>query len=144
MESGVAVPFVSRQRVYWDMLDLLGVLHNAAYILLFERARTDFWRSLGIAGYGGEGMDWPYLVARNEVNYRAAIRAEQEVAVYVWVAALGTSSLTFGHEVHAEDGALVADGRTVLVRIDVETRRPTPWSSRFRALLEPHIRADQP
>lgn len=142
MGSGEPVPFISRQRVYWDMLDLLGVLHNAAYILLFERARTDFWRSLGIAGYGAEGMDWPYLVARNEVNYRDAVRTEQEVAVYVWIAALGRSSLTFGHAVYSEDGALVADGRTVIVRIDAETRRPTPWSEAFRARLEPHVRPD--
>jgi acyl-CoA thioester hydrolase len=130
-----AGPFVSIQRVYWDQLDLLGVLHNSAYLLLFERARTEFWRSLGISGYGDEKLDWPYLVARNEVNYRSPITSEQDVRVGVWVAKLGGSSITFGHDVLREDGTLAADGSTVIVRIDAQTQRPVRWSPGFRGMV---------
>lgn len=133
-------PFVSTQRVYWDQLDLLGVLHNGAYLLLFERARTDFWRSLGIQGYGDERMDWPYMVARNEVNYRAPIMSEQNAQVSVWVSKLGASSLTFSHEIRREDGALAADGHAVIVRIDATTQRPTRWTDSFRALVAPYVK----
>lgn len=138
-----AGPFVSVQRVYWDQLDLLGVLHNAAYLLLFERARTDFWRSLGIRGYGDEGLDWPYLVARNEVNYRSAIMGEQEVQVSVWVARIGDSSITFGHEIRRADGAVAADGSTVIVRIDAESQRPVRWTAQFRALVAPYLKPSE-
>jgi acyl-CoA thioester hydrolase len=137
--NGPAVSFTSKQRVHWDMLDLLGVLHNAAYLLLFERARTDFWQAHG-SGYDPETLDWPYLVVRNEINYRAPIRSDQEVSVTVAVAKLGNSSITFAHEVFAAGGELAADGQTVIVRIDAETHRPTPWSDRFRFLVGPHIR----
>ena len=88
-------PFTSKQRVNWDMLDLMGVLHNAAYLLLFERARTELWRSLG-AKYGSDGFDWPYLVVRNEVNYRAPIESDQLVDVTVGVSKLGRTSITWG------------------------------------------------
>jgi len=128
-------PYISRQRVFWDQLDFLGVLHNAAYILLFERARTDFWRSLGINGYGEEGLDWPYFVVRNEINYRLPITAEEEITVSVWVLSLGASSITFSHQVSRADGQLSADGETVIVRVDAETQRPTPWSESFRKLV---------
>jgi len=134
-------PYVSSQRVHWDQLDLLGVLHNSAYPVLFERARTGFWRAIGLGGYGDEKMDWPYLVARNEVNYRAPIKSEQDVEVSVWIAKLGGSSLTFAHEVRRADRTVAADGQTVIVRIDADTQRPTRWSSGFREMLAPYIKA---
>src|ERR1041385_1455207 len=114
-------PFTSKQRVNWDMLDLMGVLHNAAYLLLFERARTDLWRSLG-AMYGSEGFDWPYLVVRNEMNYRAPIESDQLVDVTVGVSKLGRTSIRFYHQVFRTDGVLSADGSSVIARVDAETR----------------------
>jgi acyl-CoA thioester hydrolase len=135
-------PYISKQRVFWDQLDFLGVLHNAAYILLFERARTEFWRSLGINGYGEDGLDWPYFVARNEVNYRLPIMAEEEITVSVWVSRLGETSLTFGHQVFRADGQLSAEGETVIVRVDSETQRPFPWSDSFREKVKPYLFPD--
>jgi acyl-CoA thioester hydrolase len=137
-----AGPFVSTQRVFWDQIDQLGVLHNAAYLLLFERARTDFWRSLGVDGYGAPGLDWPYLVVRNEVNYRAPVETEQDVRVGVWVAKLGESSIMFAHEVRAANGTVAADGQTVIARINAETRRATPWSAGFRSMVAPYIKPE--
>ena len=137
MDTETGVGFVSRQRVHFDMLDLLGMLHNAAYLLLFERARTDFWRAHGLSK-SVEGFDWPYYVARNEINYRAPITTEQEVEVTVWVGALGSSSVTFAHEISTQEGVLAAEGKTVLVRVDAETKRPLPWSEEFRALVMPY------
>jgi acyl-CoA thioester hydrolase len=130
--------FISRQQVRWDMMDPLGVLHNAVYLLLFERARTDFWRALGIDGYGAEGLDWPFYVVRNEINYRASINREQELEVTVRIARMGTSSLTFAHTVRTQDGRLSADGQTVIVRTDPLTQRPIPWSDAFRRLHAPY------
>src|ERR1051326_6462229 len=140
MDTETRDPFESRQRVHFDMLDLLGMLHNAAYLLLFERARTEFWRAHGLLK-SAEGLDWPYFVARNEIDYRAPITTEQDVTVTVWVSAVGRSSVTFAHEIIAENGVLAAEGRTVLVRVDAETKRPTPWSEEFRALIAPYRKA---
>jgi acyl-CoA thioester hydrolase len=87
-------------------------------------------------------MDWPYLVARNEVNYRAPIKAEQDVEISVWIAKLGGSSLTFAHEIRRADGTIAADGQTVIVRIDAETQRPTRWSEGFRSLIARYVKPD--
>lgn len=131
--------FISRQRVHWDMLDVLGVLHNVAYLLLFERARTEFWRAQGIAGYGAEEMDWPFYVVRNEINYRASVTYEQEVEVTVRIARIGNSSVTFAHTLRTQEGLLAADGLTVIARVDAVTQRPTPWSDAFRQILIPYM-----
>jgi len=143
LSLGGTEPFVSRQQVHFDMLDRLGVLHNAVYLLLFERARTEFWHSRGV-GYGLPGLDWPYLVVRNEVNYRNAIVHEQEITVTVAVRDLGLTSVAFAHEVRDSTGRLCADGATVIVRVDAETRRPVPWSAAFRELIRPIHLASAP
>ena len=136
MEKTERGPFVSKQRVHFDMIDQLGVVHNAAYLLLFERARTDYWQSLGV-GYGQPGLDWPYLVARNEINYRNGLRTDKVTDVTVAVSRLGNSSITFAHEIYAADGKLSADGGTVIVRIHAETGRPIPWSEDLGKLVAP-------
>jgi acyl-CoA thioester hydrolase len=132
--------FTSIQPVFWDQLDALGVLHNAHYILLIERARTEFWRSLGVKGYGEENFDWPYYVVRNEVNYRMPILGECKARVTVSIRRVGNASLTFVHEIYREDGALAAEASTVIVRTSSETQRPIPWSDGFRALVAPFVR----
>lgn len=105
-----SAPFVSRQRIYFDMLDSLGVMHNSRYLLLFERARFDLWHANGLA-IGTEGLDFPYYVVRNEVNYRAPITRLQEVTVEVMVEHLGTTSVILAHQVCDETGLCVADGK---------------------------------
>lgn len=127
-------PFLSRQKIRFDMLDMLGVLHNARYLLLFERARFELWESSGLE-IGSPSLDWPYYVVRNEINYRAPITRIQEVTVTLRVAELGRSSVTLAHQVMQDDGTLAADGQTTLVRVDPTTGRSTPWSESFRALL---------
>ena len=77
---------------------------------------------------------------RTSATSRAAGRACSPCAlatVNVAVSNLGRTSVTFAHEVYDQDGNLSADGSTVIVRIDGETRRPIPWSDRFRELVRP-------
>jgi acyl-CoA thioester hydrolase len=127
-------PFISRQRVYFDMMDPAGTVHNAVFLSLFERARTDYWKSIGVT-YSPEGFDYPFLVARNEVNYRKPIRTAQEVTVSVAISKIGRSSVTFVHEIYDAEEALCAEGATVIVRIDPDTGMSRPWSDRFREMV---------
>ena len=130
--------FHSEQIVHFDMLDAQGILHNAAYLTLLERARTDFWQANGIR-FGDPSFDWPYYVVRHELTYRAPIAEIGPVTISMVVAALGRTSVTYTHEIFLPDGTIAAECRTVIVRVDGETRRPTPWSDRFRAILAPYL-----
>ena len=40
-------PFRSTQRVYFDDLDALNILHNVRYLLFIERARGELLNALG-------------------------------------------------------------------------------------------------
>jgi acyl-CoA thioester hydrolase len=120
------------------MLDALHMLHNAAYIVLFERARLEMRMSL-MEQYGEEVFDWPFYVARNEIDYITAIYKPQVVSVEVVIAQIGRTSTTFHQRIRMPDGSIAAEGMTVLVRVDAETRRPVPWSETYRERVAPYI-----
>jgi len=120
------------------MLDLLGMLHNAQYVLLFERARFELLSALG-GSPGASDFDWPYVVARHEINYFQPLRIEQRVTVTISVDRIGNSSIALRHTLINSQGVPSAECITTLVRIDSITLRPTPWSDKFRALVSQYI-----
>lgn len=130
--------------VYFDDLDIFGVLHNARYPLLLERTIGDFWKRMGWGGLAEleRNPDQFHLVRVNHLEYIRAVQSVDEVRVRVWVERLGTTSLTFGFSVlPTDEDRLFAQGHRVLVCVDPEQRRPRPWSQEFREKLTPY-RAD--
>lgn len=128
--------------VYFDDLDPFHILHNARYLLLFERALGAFWMDLGFGSFQDD-PDQFHLVAHNEVDYRRPVEGVGRVRVRVFIDRIGRSSLTFGFRMMPLDEDVDhAVGRRTIVRVDPETRRPIPWSDALRARLAPYVRDD--
>lgn len=130
--------------VYFDDLDAFQIMHNARYILLFERTIGSFWRSLGWGGPldSDDNPDQWHLVRQNHVDYLRPVAGIGQLRVRVWVEKLGRTSLTFGLRCLPIDEDLdFATGTRVIVRVDRKTKRPIPWSDTFRETLAPY-RAD--
>lgn len=130
--------------VYFDDLDAFQILHNARYLLLFERTIGSFW---GYLGWGGtldvqKNPDQFHLVRANHLEYHRAVVGVSQVRVRVWVEKLGRTSLTFGFALLPMDQDVdYATGTRVVVRVDEKTRTPTPWTEAFRAQLLPWVKA---
>ena len=129
--------------VYFDDLDPFQILHNARYLLLFERTVGGFWTHLGWGGLldAQRNPDQFHLVRANKMEYLRAVNGVGEVRARVWVEKLGNTSLTFGFRLlPLDEDVEYAVGERVIVRIDPETRRPTPWTDEFRRRLAPYRR----
>lgn len=130
--------------VYFDDLDAFQILHNARYLLLFERTIGAFWQRLG---WGGtldmqRNPDQFHLVRANHIEYLRPVKGTSEVRVRVWVDKLGQSSLTFAFCVMPMDEDVdYAIGSRVLVRVDPKTQQPTGWTDAFRARIQPYLKA---
>ena len=124
--------------VYFDDLDAFGILHNARYIVLFERTLGSFWRSMGFGTFNNqEHPDRFHFVRANNIEYLAPVRGEGEVRVRVWIEYLGRTSLTFGFRVMAMDQDVDhARGSRTVVRVDPTSLRPEPWTPEFREQVE--------
>ena len=141
---GIGMPFRSIQRVYFDDLDALNILHNVRFLLFTERARGELFNALGFRWEDDLAVnpDKYHVVAEHQVRYIAPVRGEGEVSVEIQPRHLGRSSAILAATVKARHGDVVhAEGTTRLVRLDPATQRPCPWSDRFRAAFEPLVRA---
>ena len=138
------VPYRSVQRVYFDDLDALNILHNVRYLLFMERARGEFFNELGFrwADDIKTNPDKHHVVAEHHIQYTSPFRGEGEVVVELMPKHLGTSSLKIAGEVKALHGTTVyARGESRIVRLDPATNKPCSWSERFRGLVTPLVQA---
>jgi acyl-CoA thioester hydrolase len=137
--------FEQIQGVYFDDLDPFHILHNARYVVLFERTLGAFWMELGLGPF--QRADRPeqfHLVARNEIDYVTPVRGVGRVRARVWVERIGRTSLTFAFRLLPIDrDAEHARGRRVIVHVDPTSLRPAPWSDEVRELLAPFVAAPE-
>lgn len=139
----VSSPFRTTQRVYFDDLDALNILHNVRFLLFMERARGEWLNALGFrwADDLATNPDKYHVVAAHDVRYREPVRGEGEILVEVTPTHLGTSSLILDTKVRALHGDTVyAECRTRLVRLDPASDRPCTWSERFREAVGPLVK----
>lgn len=121
--------------VHFDDLDALGLLHNARYPVMAERAWTALWQERGFRFEG----DWEAAgdccnaVKELRITYEAPVTKPGAYAVHLWLERLGNTGLTYGFRFCSADGAVTyAHGSRALVRLDAATLRPTSWSEGFR------------
>lgn len=140
----VSSPFRTTQRVYFDDLDALNILHNVRYLLFMERARGELFNALGFRWEDDldTNPDKYHVVAAHEIQYLRPVRGEGDVVVELTPRHLGRSSLILEAAVRSRHGdTLYAVGTTRIVRLDPETNLPCPFSERFRAAVAPLVRA---
>ncbi len=127
--------------VYFDDLDPYHILHNARYLLLFERTLGSFWMELGMGSFQDSSHpDRFHFVRTNDMEYLSPVRGVGKVRVRVWIERLGRTSLTFGFQMMPlDEDRLHARGTRTVVRIDPDTFRPVPWTDAFRAHIAPWL-----
>lgn len=136
----LAMPYRSIQRVYFDDLDALNILHNVRYLLFIERARGELLQALGFLWQDAleKNPDKYHVVAAHTIDYLAPVRGEGELNVEIRPTHLGKSSLVLDAIVSSRHGNTVhARSSTRLVRLDHETNKPCPWSERMRSAITP-------
>lgn len=129
--------------VYFDDLDPFQILHNARYVLLFERTIGEFWDHHGFSRSLDENVDpdQVHLVRANHIEYHRPVLGVSKVRVRIWIEQLGRTSLTFGFRMLPLDEDIdYATGSRVLVKVDFKTRRPAPWSEAFAEMIAPYRR----
>ena len=140
----VSTPFRSTQRVYFDDLDALNILHNVRFLLFTERARGELFNALGFRWEDDLEVnpDKYHVVAEHSIRYLHPVRGEGELTVELSPTHIGRSSLVLVAKVRALHGDQVfAEATTRLVRLDPASDRPCGWSDRFRWAVEPLIAA---
>ncbi|MDQ6880931.1 MAG: tol-pal system-associated acyl-CoA thioesterase [Pseudomonadota bacterium] len=118
--------FVHPVRVYWEDTDAGGIVFYANYLKFFERARTEWLRSLGIeqsvlrTATGGI-----FVVAETSLRYLQPARLDDELLVTAALQAGGRASLIIAQQARMKrDGALLCEGTIRIGWVDAERMRP--------------------
>jgi acyl-CoA thioester hydrolase len=97
-------------RVYWEDTDAGGVVFYANYLKFFERARTEWLRTLGFSQQQMlRDERVMFVVADTALRYRRAALLDDLLEVTVTVAEAGRASLRLSQQAWRED-ELLAEG----------------------------------
>ena len=117
-------------------LDAMKHLNNVVFLRYFETARIDYLNELmeshdpvnrGANGFG-------FIFACCSIDYRAPAYFDEEIAIRVRPAEIGTKSLKLEFEM-AVGERLIAEGHGILVGYDYESGRTVPLPDALKERL---------
>jgi acyl-CoA thioester hydrolase len=111
-------------RVYWEDTDAGGVVFFANYLKFFERARTEWLRSLG---FSQERMrvdeQAAFVVSETKVRYLRPARLDDLLTITVRIAAVARASITIEQQAWRGD-ELLSEGSIRIACVDITRFAP--------------------
>lgn len=128
-------------RVYYEDTDTAGVVYYANYLKFFERARTEWLRTLGFGQAQMADLDGKvFVVRRASTEYRLPARLDDALVVHSRLSRMGRASLDFQQWCQRDDDVL-ASGHIQIGCVQRDTLRPAAMPSqiaqRLAALVTP-------
>lgn len=122
-------------KVRFHEVDMFGVCNNAVYISYFEHARLEYSEHLKLFPRTDMFKDeHQFFMVRNEINYRAHSRYNDNLIIYSRITFIKNSSYGFEHIIYNEaTDELVADGKGVLVHVLKSTGKSAPLPDDFKS-----------
>ena len=122
-------PFQFPIRIYWEDTDAGGIVFYANYLKFFERARTEWLRSLGfdqqVLRDESGGM---FVVSETTVKYHSPARLDDTLVVTAELQEAGRVSLTIAQRAYlrtpGQTDRLLAEGTIRLGWVDSQTLKP--------------------
>lgn len=128
--------FLLDVRVYYEDTDAAGIVFYANYLKFFERARTEWLRSLGFnqsALTAGEGR--LFVVHSLDMAYRRPARLDDVLTIRSQVTRLGRASIHFAQRAERQ-GELLAQGSIQVCCVDATHMRPAELPPGIREQLQ--------
>ncbi|HNW03079.1 MAG TPA: tol-pal system-associated acyl-CoA thioesterase [Burkholderiaceae bacterium] len=116
-------------RVYWEDTDAGGIVFYANYLKFFERARTEWLRSMGVAQQRlRETHGGIFVVSETTLKYHLPARLDDELLVTASLLERGRASMTIRQQaLLRHDGAhtaLLCEGTIRIGWVDAVTLVP--------------------
>lgn len=115
-------------RVYWEDTDAGGIVFYANYLKFFERARTEWLRSLGIEQRAlRDSTGGMFVVSDTTVRYHRPARLDDELFVTAWPLDVGRASMTIRQQTFLKTPAeniLLCEAIIRIGWVDASTYKP--------------------
>ncbi|TQV86920.1 tol-pal system-associated acyl-CoA thioesterase [Aliikangiella coralliicola] len=134
----MSVEFIWPISVYYEDTDAGGVVYHANYLKFFERARSEWLRSLGINQADLFAQDIAFAVKKSDVDYVKPVRFGDEVEVITHLTAIRGASLQFEQKLflHGDRQQVLCKAEISVVSLKLESFTPCRIPAAVREVLQ--------
>jgi len=132
-------------RIYWEDTDAGGIVYYANYLKFFERARTEWLRSLGLGQQAlRERTGGMFVVGAIEVRYLRPARLDDELMIHTCARELGRATVTLQQQAwRAGDGSgPLCEGTVRIGWVQADALRPARLPADVAAALADTLPTD--
>jgi acyl-CoA thioester hydrolase len=123
--------YAAYTRVGFSDTDAQGIVYYGRYLPYFDLARVEYHRHLALMM--GVGDDREFVMRASSVEYFAPARFDDLLEVFVRLARIGRTSVTYECATYrVDDDALMVTAKQTLVLVDLEERRARPIPDSFK------------
>ena len=121
----------------------MGIMHHSNYVVLYETARTEWLREMGLtyAEIEGRGIMSPIIEVHSRYLYPAFY--DEMLTIKVSMNEMPAARLIIDSEVYNEAGKLINTGSVTLGFMHASTRRPCRAPEWFVQAIEDYIAKQQ-
>ena len=133
------ISYSTQIRVRYKDTDQMGIMHHSNYVVLYEQARTEWLRAMGLtyAEIERRGVMSPIIEVHSRFHYPAFY--DEVLTVKVSIDEMPSARLIVASEVYNEAGKLINTGSVTLGFMNSATRRPCRVPEWFTEALEEYI-----
>ncbi len=125
-------------RVYYEDTDVAGLVYHANYLKFFERARSEWLRSLGVEQDKLMQQDIIFAVSKIDIDYLKPARFNDQLVVVSKITKCGYASIIFEQQLfRLDDRNLLLSTATVkAVNIKLSTMKPHPLDESLKEEIQ--------
>ena len=133
------ITYEHKERVGYKDTDQMGIMHHSNYIVLYEKARTEWLRDMGLtyAEIERRGIMSPIIEVHSKYLWPALY--DEVLTIKVMMDEMPSARLVIRSEVYNEAGRLINQGSVTLGFMHAFTRRPCRAPEWFVAKLEEYM-----
>jgi acyl-CoA thioester hydrolase len=121
-------------RVWFSDTDAQGIVYYGRYLPYFDHARVEYHRHLRQTVVARDRRE--FVMRASEVEYHAPARFDDLLEIFIRVARIGRTSVTYECAAYRhDDDLLMVTAQQTLVLVDMEERKAEPVPDRWKQLV---------
>lgn len=116
--------FLWHTRVYYEDTDAGGLVYHANYLKYFERARTEWLRSLGIEQSDLLKESIAFVVRKAEVEFIAAAKFDQQLRICCKIIELKRATILFEQTITNYNNTLLVKAVVSIACVNLKKMKP--------------------
>ena len=130
-----------KYRVCYADTDQMGYVYYGNYARLYEIARVETLRSLGLSYKSLEDNGIGLPVAEHYTKFLAPGLYDDELTIICYVDSLPTRKIVFSYQIKNEAGVLINEAKTTLVFWDLNAKKVIKAPDFIMNALQPYYQA---